>query len=245
MGALAGRIALVTGASRGIGRAAALALARAGAHVIALARTQGALEEVDDEIAAAGGTATLVPADLKDFDALDRLGAAIHERWGRLDVLLGNAGVLGAIAPVHQIEPKLWDEVMAVNLTANWRLIRSLDPLLRRSDAGRAIFVSSGAAHGATAYWGPYSVSKAALEMLVRTYAAETRTTAIRAMLVNPGPLRTAMRRAAFPGEDPQALRTPEDLAPHLVRLASPEWTETGLVYDFPGDRLLTPRGPA
>ncbi|RVU15985.1 SDR family NAD(P)-dependent oxidoreductase [Methylobacterium oryzihabitans] len=241
---LAGRIAVVTGASRGIGRAAALALAAAGAHVVALARTQGALEELDDEIRGAGGSATLVPLDLRDFDAIDRLGAALHERWGRLDVLVGNAGVLGALMPLAHVDPKTWASALDVNVTANWRLIRSLDPLLRRSDAGRAIFVTSGAASACKAYWGPYAVTKAALEALVRTYAAETATTPVRAMLVSPGPLRTKMRQAAMPGEDPETLRTPEDLAPHFVRLASPDWSESGLIYDFVGDRLLTPRKP-
>jgi NAD(P)-dependent dehydrogenase (short-subunit alcohol dehydrogenase family) len=241
---LLNRVAVVTGASRGIGRAAALAYAKAGAHIVALARTQGALEELDDEIRAAGAAATLVPVDLKDFDALDRLGAAVSERWGKLDILLGNAGVLGEVAPLTHIDQPVWDAVMAINVTANWRLIRSLDPLLRKSDAGRAIFISSGAAHNCRAYWGPYSVSKAALEALVRTYAAETATTPVRAMLVNPGPLRTAMRAAAMPGEDPMTLRTPEDLALHLVRFAAPEWSETGKVYDFPQDKVLTPQGP-
>jgi NAD(P)-dependent dehydrogenase (short-subunit alcohol dehydrogenase family) len=242
---LNGRIAVVTGASRGIGRAAALALAQAGAHVVALARTQGGLEELDDAIRAGGGTATLVPLDLKDFDALDRLGAAIHERWGKLDIFLGNAGILGELAPITHIDQPVWDAVMGINVTANWRLIRSLDPLLRASDAGRAIFLSSAAAHKCTAYWGPYSISKAALEALARTYAAETASTPVRVMLVNPGPLRTAMRHAAMPGEDPMTLRTPEDLSPHLVRLAAPDWTETGKIYDFPQDRVLTPQGPA
>ncbi len=242
---LAGRIAVVTGASRGIGRAAALALAEAGAHVVALARTQGALEELDDAIRERGGSATLVPVDLKDFEALDRLGAGINERWGKLDILFGNAGLLGGLAPLGHHDPKIWDDVMAVNVTANWRLIRSLDPLLRMSDAGRAIFVSSGAAHKCTAYWGVYAVSKAVLETLARTYAAETATTPVRVMLVNPGPLRTRMRAAAMPGEDPETLRTPEELAPHILRLASPTWAETGKIYDFPQDRLLTPQMPA
>jgi NAD(P)-dependent dehydrogenase (short-subunit alcohol dehydrogenase family) len=242
---LAGRIAVVTGASRGIGRAAALALADAGAHVVALARTQGALEELDDAIRERGGSATLVPVDLKDFDALDRLGAGINERWGKLDILFGNAGQLGGLAPLGHYDPKTWEDVMAVNVTANWRLIRSLDPLLRMSDAGRAVFVSSGAAHKCTAYWGVYAVSKAALEALARTYAAETATTPVRVMLVNPGPLRTRMRAAAMPGEDPETLRTPEDLAPQILRLASPSWTETGKIYDFPQDRLLTSQLPA
>lgn len=242
---LLNRIAVVTGASRGIGRAAALAYARAGAHVIALARTQGALEELDDEIRAVGEAATLVPVDVKDFEALDRLGAAINERWGKVDIILGNAGLLGEIAPLTHVDQPVWDAVMAVNVTANWRLIRSLDPLLRKSRAGRAIFVSSGAAHKCTAYWGPYSVSKAALEALVRTYAAETESTAVRTMLVNPGPLRTSMRAAAMPGEDPETLKTPDDLAPHLVRLASPDWTETGKIYDFPQDKVIAPQGPA
>jgi NAD(P)-dependent dehydrogenase (short-subunit alcohol dehydrogenase family) len=242
---LADRLAVVTGASRGIGRAAAIAFANAGAHVVAIARTQGGLEELDDEIRAAGAFATLVPLDLKDYEAIDRLGGAINERWGKLDILLGNAGLLGEIAPLTHVDQPVWDAVMAVNVTANWRLIRSLDPLLQKSDAGRAVFLTSGAAHRCLAYWGPYSVSKAALEALVRTYAAETATTPIRVMMVNPGPLRTRMRAAAMPGEDPETLRTPEELAPHLVRLASPEWSETGRIYDFPQDKVLTPQGPA
>ncbi|SFG53124.1 SDR family NAD(P)-dependent oxidoreductase [Methylobacterium gossipiicola] len=239
---LAGRVAVVTGASRGIGRATALALAKAGAHVVAVARTQGALEELDDAIRAVGSSATLVPLDLTDYDAIDRLGAGLHERWKRLDIVVGNAGILGNLTPLGHVTPKTWAQVMDINVTANWRLIRSFDPLLRASDAGRAIFVTSGAAQKCKAYWGPYSVSKAALDALVRTYAAETERTPIRAMLVNPGPLRTDMRRAAMPGEDPETLRTPEDLAPHIVRLADPAWTETGRIFDFPSDRLLTPR---
>jgi len=242
---LSNRIAVVTGASRGIGRAAALALAEAGAHIVALARTQGALEALDDEIRAKGGSATLVPVNLKDFEAIDRLGAAIHERWGKLDILLGNAGILGELAPITHIDQPVWDEVMAVNVTANYRLIRSLDPLLRKSDAGRAIFVTSGAAHKCKAYWGVYSISKAALEALVRTYAAETVTTPVRAMLLSPGALRTNMRRAAMPGEDPLTLKTPEELAPHVVKLALPSWTETGKIYDFPQDgKVLEPQMP-
>jgi NAD(P)-dependent dehydrogenase (short-subunit alcohol dehydrogenase family) len=242
---LSNRVAVVTGASRGIGRAAALALAEAGAHIVALARTQGALESLDDEIRAAGGSATLVPVNLKDLEALDRLGAAIHERWGKLDILLGNAGILGELAPITHIDQPVWDEVMAINVTANYRLIRSLDPLLRASDAGRAIFVTSGAAHKCRAYWGVYAISKAALEALVRTYAAETVTTPVKVMLLNPGPLRTAMRRAAMPGEDPLTLRTPEDLAPHIVKLARPGWRETGKIYDFTHDgKVLEPQPP-
>jgi NAD(P)-dependent dehydrogenase (short-subunit alcohol dehydrogenase family) len=237
---LHGRVAVVTGASRGIGRATALALAEAGAHVIALARTQGALEELDDAIRQFGGSATLVPVDMKDYPALDRLGAAIHQRWGKLDILVGNAGILGELAPITHIDQPVWDEVMAVNVTANWRLIRSLDSLLRASDAGRAIFLTSGAAQKCTAYWGPYSISKAALEALVRTYAAETVTTPVRVMLVNPGPLRTAMRSKAMPGEDPMILRTPEELAPEIVRLADPAWMETGKIFDFPSGTLMT-----
>ncbi len=197
---LANRIAVVTGASRGIGRAAALALAEAGAHVIAVARTAGGLEELDDAIKAKGGAATLVPLDLKDSAGIDRLGAAIYERWGRLDMLFANAGILGTITPLAHLDPKVWDEAMAVNVTANWRLIRSLDPLLRLSDAGRALFVSSGAARSCRAYWGPYSVSKAALEALVRTYAEEVRKTPIRVAAIDPGRTRTAMREQAMPG---------------------------------------------
>ncbi len=245
---LDGRLALVTGASRGIGRATALALARAGAHVVALARTQGALEELDDEIRRLGGEATLVPCDLKDSEALDRLGAALHERWGSLDILVANAGVLGPITPLSHVEPKQWDNVVAVNVTANWRLIRSLDALLRASDAGRVVFISSGAGHRADMrpYWGPYAVTKAALDALARTYAAETSTTSsVQVTVVNPGPLRTRMRAAAMPGEDPETLRTPEDLAPKIVALCSPDATGTGKLYDFPTDKMLSFQGPA
>lgn len=230
---LADRIALVTGASRGIGREAAKALAAAGAHVIAVARTVGALEALDDEIKANGGTATLVPLDLRDFPALDRLGASIFERWGRLDAFLGNAGVLGTLTPLAHLDPKVFQEAMDVNVTANWRMIRSFDPLLRRSDAGRAVFVTSGAARKHTPFWGAYAVSKAALESLARTYAAECETTAIRVNLFNPGPLRTAMRAKAMPGEDPATLKPPSAAAPALVELLSPACTKNGASVDF------------
>ncbi|MGO8800327.1 MAG: SDR family NAD(P)-dependent oxidoreductase [Roseiarcus sp.] len=246
-----GRIALVTGASRGIGRAVALAFAGVGAHVIALARTQGGLEALDDEIHAlrpgVDNPATLVPCDLRDHAAIDRLGEAIFRRWGRLDALVGNAGLLGPLSPLHHVDPKAWDDVLSVNVTANWRLIRALDPLLRASPAGRVAFVTSGAGHRSQlrAYWGPYAVSKAALDALARTYAAETiNTSEIRVMLVNPGPLRTRMRAAAMPGEDPQGLRTPEELAPKIVALCAPDWRETGKLYDFPQDAVLSFRGP-
>lgn len=242
---LKGRVAVVTGASRGIGHATALALASAGCHVIAVARTSGALEELDDAIKAVGGAATLVPMDLKDFPAIDRLGAAIHERWGKLDILVGNAGMLGPLSPLGHVEPKAFDDVMAVNLTANWRLIRSLDPLLQLSDAGRALFVSSGAAHKTMAFWGPYSVSKAALQALVMTYSQENLRTRVRINLVNPGPLRTRMRAEAMPGEDPESLRTPEELAPEIIKLALPSCDVHGAIYDFPSGKLLRPQSPA
>ncbi len=244
---LSSRIALVTGASRGIGRAVALELARQGAHVIVLARTQGALEELDDEIRALGGEATLVPCDLVDHEAIDRLGAAIHERWGRLDILVGNAGLLGILSPLGHIDPKEWDKVFAVNVTANWRLIRSLDLLLKASDAGRVVFLSSGAGHRAElrAYWGLYGVTKAALDALARFYAAETQNiSSVRVNLFNPGPLRTTMRAKAMPGEDPMTLKTPEEAAPQIVAMCSPAWTETGKLYDFPQGRVLSFREP-
>jgi NAD(P)-dependent dehydrogenase (short-subunit alcohol dehydrogenase family) len=230
---LSGRIALVTGASRGIGRAAGVALAKAGAHVILLARTVGGLEEADDEIQKAGGTATLVPMNLRDSEAIDRLGASIFERWGKLDAFLGNAGVLGQLTPLAHLEPKTFQEVMEVNVTANWRLLRSLDPLLRQSDAGRVLFVTSGAARKHTAYWGAYSMSKAALESLALTYAAECETSKIKVNLINPGPMRTAMRRKAMPGEDPNALPSPEEMAPKIVEMLSPGFTQNGVAVDF------------
>ena len=231
-GRLAGRVALVTGASRGIGAAIARLFAAEGAHIVAVARTVGGLEELDDAIKAAGGTATLVPQDLTDFDAIDRLGAALHERYGRLDVLVGNAGVLGGLSPVPHIEPKVWDEAVAINLTANYRLIRSLDPLLRQSDAGRAVFVSTGATRAPRAYWGTYGTTKIALEYLVLTWAAEVAETAIRVNLVNPGATRTAMRATAMPGEDPETLPAPEDIAPVFLDLAAPDCTRHGEIVN-------------
>ncbi|HVZ90473.1 MAG TPA: SDR family NAD(P)-dependent oxidoreductase [Rhizomicrobium sp.] len=227
------RIALVTGASRGIGRAAAVALAAAGAHVILVARTVGGLEEADDEIRKAGGSATLVPLDLRDFPALDRLGASIFERWGRLDAFLGNAGALGAITPLSHLEPKIFQEALDVNVTANWRLIRSLDPLLRASPAARVLFVSSGAARVHRPYWGAYAMAKAALESLALTYAAECAGTSVKVNLLNPGPLRTAMRARAMPGEDPQNLRPPEAVAPLIVELLSPACVRNGELVSF------------
>lgn len=240
MTTLQGRVALVTGASRGIGRALAIALAREGAHVVALARGQGALEFLYDEIVGFGGQATIVPLDVTEFDSLDRLGACIHERWKKLDILVGNAGMLGSLAPLPHVDPPQWSRLLDVNVTANWRLIRAMDVLLRASDAGRAVFVTSGAAQRIKPYWGPYSVTKAALNALARAYAAETQNTSqVKAMLANPGPLRTQMRAAAMPGEDPQTLRTPEDLAPKLVALCRPDWSETGKLYDFPTDSVV------
>lgn len=230
---LKGRIALVTGASRGVGYQTALGLAKAGAHVIALARTVGGLEELDDEINAIGGTATLVPLDITDFDAIDRLGASIHERWGKLDILVGNAGSLGVLTPLAQNKPSVFDEVFAVNVTANFRLIRSMDPLLKASDAGRAIFVSSGAVRAQRQFVGPYSASKAALQALVITYAKENRLTNICTNLVDPGTLRTKMRAQYNPGENPQDVTPPEAIVPTMVWLASPEMGENGRIYDF------------
>lgn len=237
MADLSGRIALVTGASRGIGRAAALALAEAGAHVIAVARTQGGLEELDDEIRQKGGAATLVPLDLKDGAGIDRLGAAIYERWRKLDIFFANAAVLGAITPLAHLEPKLADEVLAINVTANLRLLRSLDPLIRASDAGRVLFMSSGAAATCPPYWGIYSISKAALEALARTYAAETRQSKVRVNIFNPGATRTRMRAQAMPGENPETLKPADDLTADIVRMLSPTFTETGTLFDFPSGK--------
>ena len=230
---LANRIALVTGASRGIGRAVAIGLAREGAHVVLLARTVGGLEEVDDEIRAFGGTATLVNLDLRQSDKVDALGPTLYQRWGKLDILVANAGVLGPLSPLAHITGDAWNEVIEINLTANWRLIRSLDPVLRRADAARAVFVSSGAAAAKSAYWGPYAVSKAGLEALVKTYAHEVASTAIKVNLLNPGPVRTTMRQRAFPGENPASLPEPEALVPLFLDLVDAGQTESGRVYDF------------
>ncbi|MEO0962019.1 MAG: SDR family NAD(P)-dependent oxidoreductase [Pseudomonadota bacterium] len=224
---------LITGASRGIGYAVALAFAREGAHVIAVARTEGALEELDDAIKSEGGSATLVPLDLTDYEGVDRLGAAIFERWGKLDVLIGNAGDLGVISPIGHVLPKDWHKAIDINVNANWRLLRSMDPLLQAAEAGRAVFVTSGAAQKCNPFWGPYAVSKAALEALVKTYAAESANTNVRANLLSPGPVRTAMRAKAMPGEDPHTLPHPNDVAGLFVEMSRPDFTENGVTRRF------------
>jgi len=236
---LADSVALVTGASRGIGRATALALAREGAHIVAVARTVGGLEEVDDEVKKLGGAATLVPLDMRDYAGLYRLAAALNERHQRLDIMVGNAAIGGQRSPLDHIEPKAWDDAFAINVTANFHLIRAMAPLVRGAKAGRAVFITSGAATNARAYAGPYSASKAALDALARTYASETSSTAIRVNLFNPGPTRTRMRAAVMPGEDPMTLPTPEDVAEKIVELCLPGVTETGKLYDFPARKLL------
>ena len=238
-------IALVTGASRGIGAALAIELAKAGAHVVAVARTVGGLEELDDKIKADGGSATLVPLDMKDGDGIARLALAISERYQRLDVLIGNAGVLGPLSPLGHIEPTEWDNVLAVNVTANWQLIRCMDPLLRHSNAGRAVFVTSGVAHKDRAYWGAYAASKAALEVMVRTYAAECASSNVRANLFTPGPTRTRMYASAFPGVDPLTLPTAEDVAKMMVPLCLPGFLENGKLYDFREKKLKSFQSPA
>jgi len=230
---LAGRTALVTGASRGIGRATARALAGAGAHVVALARTQGGLEELDDEIRAAGGSASLIVQDLKDFDAVDRLGPALFERFSRLDIAVLNAGVLGELAPVADIDPKIWTETINVNLTANYRLIRTLDPLLRASDAGRLAVVSSGAAYKKRPYWGAYMASKAGLEALVNAYACETEASSLRVAIIDPGPTATRMRATAMPGEDPDSITQVDDVAGFILSACLPDFEKHGARLSF------------
>ena len=226
------RIALITGASRGIGRAVALSFAQEGAHVLLLARSRKPLEELDDRIRTGGGKATLIPLDLADGRAIDAIGPSLFERFGRLDVLVGNAAILGRLSPLPHIPAEHWDRSLAINVTANWRLIRTLDPLLRRSESGRVIFVTSGVARSARAYWAPYSVSKAALEALAKTYANETSDSPIKVNLVDPGATATRMRAEAYPGEDQTTLRTPENVAERFVALAMPDWTETGQIVE-------------
>jgi NAD(P)-dependent dehydrogenase (short-subunit alcohol dehydrogenase family) len=228
-GRLSGRIALVTGASRGIGRAVALRFAQEGAHVVALARTQGALEELDDEIRKVSGSpATLIAESLTDFDKIDVVGAALNTRFGKLDILVGNAATLGQLSPMGHYKPKMWNDVFDLNVHANWRLIRSLDPLLRLSDAGRAMFVTSGVARRVAMYWGPYAASKAALEQMVKVYALEVAHTTVKANIIDPGRVRTKMRAQAYPGEDASALPPPESVTDAFVELAEASCTKNG-----------------
>jgi len=242
---LSGRIALVTGASRGIGYNAAKHLAAAGAHVIAVARTVGGLEELDDEIKAAGGSATLVPLDLTDMAGIDRIGAAINDRWGKLDILVANAAVLGVIAPIGHVEAKVFEKVMNVNVTATWRLIRTVDPLLHKSDAGRAVIVSSGSAHSARAFWAPYAASKAAVEALARSWADETKNSPLRVNIFDPGTSRTAMRAQAVPGENPETVTHPSETARHILPMLDPALAHTGQIYQIRGERWASYQMPA
>jgi NAD(P)-dependent dehydrogenase (short-subunit alcohol dehydrogenase family) len=242
---LADRIALITGASRGIGYATAVALAKEGAHVVATARTPGGLEELDDAVRAVGGTATLVPLQMRDTDGIARLAQALNERYKKLDILIGNAALVGSNSPLDHFTPQEWDEVIAVNLTANWHLIRHMDALLRRSDAGRAVFLTSGAAANPRAYRGLYATSKAGLEALARVYADETKSTAVRVNIFNPGPTRTKMRAAVMPGEDLMTLPTPDVVAATIVQLCLPTFTETGKLYDFRAGKLMSFHPPA
>jgi NAD(P)-dependent dehydrogenase (short-subunit alcohol dehydrogenase family) len=236
---LAGKVALVTGASRGLGFATAIHLAREGAHIVATARTKGGLEELDDAIKAVGGAATLVPMNIADFEAIDRLGAALFERFKKLDILIGNAGSLGKLTPIAHLEPKVWEESLAINLTANYRLIRSMDLLLREADHGRAIFVTSGLAQKCFPYWGAYSVGKAALEALMKTYAAEVATTKLRVNCFSPGATRTKMRATAMPGEDPETLPTPEQVSAQIIDMCLPTFADNGGVWKYDAKGLF------
>jgi NAD(P)-dependent dehydrogenase (short-subunit alcohol dehydrogenase family) len=235
---LEGSIAVVTGASRGIGRALALELSKNGAHIIALSRTISGLESLDDAISDLGGTATLVPLNLKDGAGIDRLGASIYERWGLLDILVANAGILGVLSPLGHILPEVWSDVFEVNVTANWRLLRALNPLLQKSKHGRVMFMSSDCAETCTPYWGLYSSSKAALNALAQTYSQEIKTTSVCVTIVDPGPISTALRKSAMPGEDSRILKTPDVLAPFLMKFLMPEWTISGAKYSFQGEVL-------
>jgi len=229
---LKGKIVLVTGASRGIGYAAAIEAAARGAHIIAVARTVGGLEDLDDEIQAAGGTCTLVPFDLKDGEAIDRLGHQIFERWGVLDGMIVNAALLGIISPLPHISPKEFAKVMEINVTAPYRLVRSMDVLLRAADNGRVVFVSSSSASSARPYWGLYAATKAALNAMAKSYGGELAQTNVKVNVFYPDAVRTAMRAKAVPGEDPMTLPAPEEIVPKLVDLISPELLKSGKIFD-------------
>lgn len=230
---LSGRYALITGASRGIGRSAATALAKAGAHIIAIARTTGALEELDDEIKQAGGSATLIPADITDQTAMEQLRPILFSRFGRLDIFIANAGILGELSPVEDIDPKIWNNVLAVNLTAQWQMTAALDPLLRQSDHGRVVYLSTSLPRTLKPFWGAYTVSKAGLEALAGTYANEVKNSKIRVNILDPGPIRTRMRAQAMPGEDPNSLPHPDELAALIVAMSAPSFTDHGSLVEF------------
>jgi NAD(P)-dependent dehydrogenase (short-subunit alcohol dehydrogenase family) len=236
---LEGKVALVTGASRGLGYATALNLAKEGAHIVATARTRGGLEELDDAVKAVGSTTTLVPMNITDFDAIDRLGAAIFERWKKLDVLIGNAGTLGKLTPLAHLEPKVWDESLAINVTSNYRLIRSMDTLLQAAPHGRAVFVTSGLAYKCFPYWGTYTIGKAALEALMKTYAAEVATTNLRVNCFSPGPTRTKMRATAMPGEDPETLPTADEVSAQMVAMCLQDFVDNGGVWKYDAKGLF------
>jgi len=232
------RVALVTGASRGIGAAAALALAKNDIHVVALARTVGGLEALDDQIKAAGGTCTLLPYDLLKGDLIEGLGPLLFDKFGRLDILVGNAAMLGPLTPAAQYDPATWDRMFALNVTANLRLIRTCDPLLRAAPAGRAVFVTSGAVNGNKPFLSAYAASKAALENLVASYAAEIAHTNLKVNLLDPGRVRTAMRAEYKPGEDPMTLPAPEDMADVFLALTAPELQQNGELLILDEDDL-------
>lgn len=240
---LLGKVALVTGASRGLGFATAIHLAKAGAHIVATARTRGGLEELDDAVKAVGSSATLVPMDIRDMEAIDRLGGAIFERWQKLDVFIGNAGILGKLTPLAHLEPKAWSEALDITLNANFRLIRSLDPLLRAADHGRVVFITSGLSYKCFAYWGNYSIPRAALEALMRTYAAEMETTPVRVNAFSPGPASTKLRAQGLPGEDPDTIPTAETVMAQIIPMCLPEFFDTGSVYKYAESGLFRQYG--
>ena len=230
---LSGRHALVTGASRGIGRSAALSLAKAGAHVIAMARTTGALEELHDDIKSLGGTATLIPVDLTNGEAIEQLAPALDQRFGKLDIFVANAGALNDLTPITDVDAKIWNGLLAINLTANWHLTKVLDPLLRQSDAGRVVYVSTGTTESFKPFWGAYTVSKAGLEALAKTYANEIENSTINANILNPGATRTSMRAKAMPGEDPETLPHPDEVADLIVEMCTPEYAKNGARINY------------
>lgn len=234
---LEGKTALITGASRGIGAAAAKLLAREGAHVILIARTVGGLEAVDDDIKASGGKATLMPLDLFKLNDLDALGPTLHQHFPKLDIFIGNAAMLGTLAPLGHLKPDEWQKVMDLNVTANFRLIRTLDPLLKAAPNGRAVFVTSGVTQNLKAYWGGYAVSKSALEALAKVYASECANTNVKVNILDPGRVRTAMRAQAYPGEDPQTRPHPDDIAPYFLKLVGEDCDMNGETLAVPSVR--------